>query len=51
MVRDIYRIAGSTLAAVARGFDVHAGFPYEGGLYLVDPAGDIHPFAPGAAAT
>ena len=47
VVRDIYRIAGSTLAAVALGFDVRAGFPYEGTLYVVDPAGDIHPFAPG----
>jgi voltage-gated potassium channel Kch len=47
VVRDIYRIAGSTLAAVALGFDVHAGFPYEGTLYLVDPQGEIHPFAPG----
>lgn len=48
VVRDIYRIAGSTLAAVALGFDVHAGFPYEGTLYLVDADRDIHPFAPGA---
>jgi hypothetical protein len=48
IVRDIYRIAGSTLAAVALGFDVHAGFPYEGMLYLVDHQGDIHPFAPGS---
>jgi hypothetical protein len=48
VVRDIYRIAGSTLAAVALGYDVHAGFPYEGTLFLVDRQGDIHPFAPGA---
>jgi hypothetical protein len=44
VVRDVYRIAGTTLAAVALGHDAEEGFPYEGTLYLVDRQGEIEPF-------
>jgi Trk K+ transport system NAD-binding subunit len=44
VVRDIYWIAGTALAAAALGYDVHGAFPYKGQLYLVDRAGRIEPF-------
>jgi TrkA-N domain len=44
VVRDIYRIAGTALAASALGYDAHEAFPYEGTLYLVDGDGQIEPF-------
>jgi hypothetical protein len=44
IVRDVYRIAGTALAAVTLGYDAHAAFPYEGTLYLVDGDGEIEPF-------
>ena len=43
VVRDVYRIAGSALAAVVLGHDVHGAFPYEGTMYLVGDAGGIEP--------
>ena len=46
IVRDVYRIAGTALAAVALGYDAEEAFPYEGTLYLVNAAGDIEPFVP-----
>ena len=45
MVRDVYRIAGTALAAVALGHDAEEAFPYHGTLYLVDGSGAIKPFA------
>jgi hypothetical protein len=44
IVRDVYRIAGTALAAVALGYDAREAFPYEGTLYLVDGRGEIEPF-------
>jgi voltage-gated potassium channel Kch len=44
VVRDVDRIAGSTLAAVTLGYDADEAFPYEGTMYLVDEGGDIEPF-------
>jgi hypothetical protein len=44
IVRDVYRIAGTALAAVALGYDARSAFPYEGTLYLVDASGEITPF-------
>jgi TrkA-N domain len=46
IVRDVYRIAGTGLAAVALGHDARGAFPYQGTLYLVDPDGEIEPFEP-----
>jgi voltage-gated potassium channel Kch len=46
VVRDVYRIAGTALAAVALGYDAEEAFPYEGTLYLVNDTGDIEPFVP-----
>ncbi len=44
IVRDVYRIAGTALAAVALGYDAEEAFPFEGTLYLVNEPGDIEPF-------
>ena len=46
IVRDVYRTAGTALAAVALGYEAHAAFPYRGTLYLVDREGEIVPFVP-----
>jgi hypothetical protein len=46
VVRDVYRIAGTALAAVALGYEAGTAFPYEGTLYLVDDDGNIEPFVP-----
>ena len=46
VVRDVYRIAGTALAAVALGYDAEEAFPYRGTLYLVNAAGEIEPFVP-----
>ena len=46
VVRDVYRIAGTALAAVALGYDAREAFPYKGTLYLVDHDGQIQPFVP-----
>jgi hypothetical protein len=43
-VRDIYRIAGTTLAAKTLGYRGEEAFPYEGTMYLVGDDGDIEPF-------
>ncbi|GAC1318725.1 MAG: hypothetical protein NVSMB25_08530 [Thermoleophilaceae bacterium] len=50
VLRDIYRIAGSALAAAALGHDVRRAFPYAGTLYLVDGEGKIAPFVVGDGA-
>jgi len=44
IVRDVYRIAGTALAAVALGYRASSAFPYEGTLYLVADDGEIAPF-------
>jgi voltage-gated potassium channel Kch len=44
VVRDVYRIAGTALAAVTLGYEAHEAFPYEGTMYLIDGAGEIEPF-------
>ena len=44
VVRDVHRIAGTALAAVALGSRAETAFPYEGTLYLVDREGAIEPF-------
>jgi hypothetical protein len=44
VVRDVYRIAGTALAAAVLGYEVGEAFPYEGTMYLVDDAGSIHAF-------
>jgi hypothetical protein len=46
VVRDIYQIAGTALAAAALGHDARTAFPHEGTVYLVDAQGRIEPFAP-----
>ncbi len=45
VVRDVYRIAGSALAADVVGYDVREAFPHEGTMYLVGESGEIEPFA------
>jgi len=49
VVRDVYRIAGTALAAVTLGYEARTGFPYEGALYLVDDGHNIEPFVPAAS--
>jgi hypothetical protein len=44
IVRDVYRLAGSALAAVALGYDANEAFPHEGTMYLVDADGEIEEF-------
>jgi hypothetical protein len=44
VVRDVYRIGGTALAAMALGYEARSAFPYEGTLYLVDDEGHIQPF-------
>jgi hypothetical protein len=44
VVRDVYRIAGTALAAVALGYDARTAFPYQGTLYLVGDERNIEPF-------
>ena len=46
IVRDVHRIAGTALAAVALGYDARGAFPYQGTVYLVDRDGEIEPFVP-----
>jgi len=52
MVRDVYRIGGTLLAAVALGSDAVEAFLHEQTVYLVAPGGQIEAFggAPAAAA-
>jgi voltage-gated potassium channel Kch len=49
VVRDIYWIVGTALAAAALGHDARAAFPYRDTIYLVDADGRIEPFAPDPA--
>ena len=44
VVRDVYALAGATLAARALGHDAHEAFAHEGKVYLVDGDGEIEPF-------
>lgn len=44
VVRDVYRIAGSALAADVVGYDVREAFPHQGTMYLVGETGEIEPF-------
>lgn len=46
VIRDVYRIAGTALAAAVLGHDAQEAFPHEGTLYLVDRNGEIEPFVP-----
>src|SRR5215210_1451989 len=46
VVRDVYRIAGTALAALTLGYEAEEAFPYEGTLYLVDDEGNIEAFVP-----
>jgi hypothetical protein len=50
VVRDVYRIGGTLLAAVALGSDATEAFLHEHIVYLVTPAGEITPFAPAGVA-
>jgi voltage-gated potassium channel Kch len=44
VIRDVYRLAGAALAAVALGADAREAFPHDDRLYLVDGQGQITPF-------
>jgi hypothetical protein len=48
VVRDVYHIAGTALAAVALGYEADWAFPQEGTLHLVDRDRNIGPFIPPA---
>ncbi|MGI9082385.1 MAG: NAD-binding protein, partial [Thermoleophilaceae bacterium] len=45
VVRDVYRIGGTMLAAAALGSDVEEAFLHEQTVYLIHPDGRIEPFA------
>jgi voltage-gated potassium channel Kch len=44
IVRDVYRVGGTLLAAAALGSDADEAFLHERTVYLVSPAGRIEPF-------
>jgi hypothetical protein len=44
VVRDVYRIGGTLLAAAALGSDVNKAFLHEKTVYVVGPDGRIVPF-------
>jgi len=44
VIRDVYQLAGTTLAAVALGHGAEEAFPHEDALYLVDADGEIERF-------
>lgn len=44
LVRDVYRIGGTLLAAAALGSPVTVAFLHEQTVYLIDPDGRIEPF-------
>lgn len=44
VVRDVYRIAASALAADVVGYNVREAFPYKGTMYLVGETGELEPF-------
>jgi len=46
VVRDVYRIGGTLLAAVALGSEANEAFLHEQTVYLVTPGGRIEPFGP-----
>jgi voltage-gated potassium channel Kch len=48
VVRDVYRVGGTLLAAVALGSDADEAFLHERTVYLVSPAGRIEPFVAAA---
>ena len=45
VIRDVYEMAGSALAGVTLGYDVHEAFPYKGTMFLTDQHGRIEAFA------
>jgi voltage-gated potassium channel Kch len=49
VVRDVYRIAGTALAAATLGYEAREAFPHHGTLYLVEEGGEIEPFLTGEA--
>jgi voltage-gated potassium channel Kch len=49
VVRDVYRIAGTALAAATLGYEAREAFPHRGTLYLVEEGGEIEPFLTGEA--
>ena len=44
VIRDVYRLAGAALAAVALGAQAREAFPHEGRVHLVGDDGTIAPF-------
>ena len=50
VVRDVYRIGGTLIAAMALGSQAREAFLHEGVVYLVTPDGAIEAFDPAAAA-
>ena len=46
VVRDVYRIGGTLLAAIALGSEAREAFLHEQTVYLVTHDGEIEPFAP-----
>ena len=46
VVRDVYRIGGTLLAAMALGSEAREAFLHEQTVYLVTHDGEIEPFAP-----
>lgn len=44
VVRDVYRVGGTLLAAAAMGFKGNQAFLHEHTVYLIDPDGGIEPF-------
>ncbi len=49
VVRDVYRIGGTLIAAMALGSEAREAFLHEKVVYLVTPDGRIEAFAPGGA--
>ncbi|HYZ08763.1 MAG TPA: NAD-binding protein [Pseudonocardiaceae bacterium] len=49
VVRDVYRIGGTLLAAAALGSDATDAFLHEQTVYLITPDGRIEPFEPDVA--
>jgi voltage-gated potassium channel Kch len=49
VVRDVYRIAGTALAAATLGYEAREAFTHRGTLYLVEEGGEIEPFLTGGA--
>ena len=44
VVRDVYRIGGTLMAAAALGSEVEGGFLYDKTVYLIQPDGSFEPF-------